>query len=412
MLQVIMYGKEKNGDIKQWSIGAEWVHCDMPEVQITISHGKLNGKLTTKVESITEGKQGRTVGEQAILECKARIKKQKDKGYRDSIEELDELPLLAMLAGDYNKIGHRIDFTKKVYGSVKLDGVRCVAKRKDGVVTLESRTGQAWDVPAIVCWLEKVMYDGEILDGELYVHGQALQDITSAAKRTDPDKEIAKCQRAYAKAELGSEGYAKASEELEHALLIKQIREDMTFVVFDALEVGLEDAKFSDRLVMLEGLRIAINDYDDASKWIKVLDYDVVESDEQLRSVWHPRAVKLGYEGYMLRSADGVYESGKRSADLQKFKTFLDEEFEIQRTTKDKQGYVVFELKNNINEEEFSCVIGDYGWRLKVADDDFSGQWMTIQFQSRYKDTLLPQFPSGKLIREGKVVDGVFVPAV
>lgn len=38
------------------------------------------------------------------------------------------------------------------------------------------------------------------------------------------------------------------------------------------------------------------------------------------------------------------------------------------------------------------------------------GKFLTVQYQSRFKDTLLPQFPSGKGVREGYLVEGSFVP--
>src|SRR5947207_13883646 len=108
--------------------------------------------MTVKMEKIQPKNVGRanetTPEQQADLEAQGRIKKQRDKGYRDSKEELEELPLLAMLAGDYNKIGHRIDYSKGVYLSDKLDGFRMVAKCiAMGGIELESRTGQPYSIP-------------------------------------------------------------------------------------------------------------------------------------------------------------------------------------------------------------------------------------------------------------------------
>lgn len=410
LMSTTLFGKEKNGDIKVWTIEVRAYVCPVDQVDtasITIRHGKQGGKLTTKQEFVTEGKQGRSVEQQAVLQAEARIKKQTDKGYRASVEELNDLPLLAMLAADFNKVGHRIDWTKPVYGSVKLDGVRCVAKMKNGVVTLESRTGQPWSVKHVEDALLDVMYDGEILDGELYVHGEELQDIVSAVKRIDADDRVTKALLRYKRDE---DSDALAEEVLE-AQRIADMRKAVKFVIFDVLEGGLYDEPFESRLNSLAGIELGI-EQQGLGDVLEVLKYVTILDEEHLRTVLQPKAVAMGYEGFMLRNAKGVYESGKRSADLQKYKTFLDEEFEIVGTEKDKQGYVVFQLKNNINDNTFNCVMGDYDWRLKVADDDFTGQFMTVQFQTRYKDTLLPQFPTGKLIRQGKVVDGVFVPAV
>lgn len=419
LMSTTLFGKEKNGDIKVWTIEIRAYVCPVDQVDtasITIRHGKQGGKLTTKQEFVTEGKQGRSVEQQAVLQAEARIKKQTDKGYRASVEELNDLPLLAMLAADFNKVGHRIDWSNPVYGSVKLDGVRCVAKMKNGVVTLESRTGQPWSVKHVEDALVDLMVEGEVLDGELYVHGEDLQDIVSAVKRIDADEKVEKANERFNKflkvnPEVIRLEDSKEGQELSEAHRIASIRKAIKFVIFDVLEAGLHDEPFESRLNSLAGVELDI-EQQGLGDVLEVLKYVTILNEEHLRTVLQPKAVAMGYEGFMLRNAKGVYESGKRSADLQKYKTFLDEEFEIVGTEKDKQGYVVFVLKNNINDNTFNCVMGDYDWRMKVADDDFTGQFMTVQFQTRYKDTLLPQFPCGKLIREGKVVDGVFVPSV
>jgi hypothetical protein len=41
----------------------------------------------------------------------------------------------------------------------------------------------------------------------------------------------------------------------------------------------------------------------------------------------------------------------------------------------------------------------------------FISKFLNVKFQSRYKGTLLPQFPTGEYIREGKMVNGEFVPS-
>jgi DNA ligase-1 len=414
MFEKNLFGLEKNGDIKVWSIQVYMAdHVDHTNSQplISIRHGKEGGKLTTKDEWVFVGKQGRTPYEQAVSQAEGRIKKQMDKNYRETKEELTEVPLLPMLASDYNKVGHRIEFP--CYGSVKYDGVRCIASKHAGQVFLISRTGQPYSVPHLEEALAEFMHDGELFDGEIYLHGQVLQDITSATKRTDTQKEIDKVTRDIAK--RGHE-YRRPSkdgivnptlaEELENAELIHRIRPQLQFFIFDIPMDGV----FADRLRAMD----VIHDErkDKLGQFLEMTDYDIVTGDDNLRAIQHPRAISWGFEGYMLRNKKGVYESGKRSGDLQKFKTFMDSEFLILDIVEDKQGNAVFVLKNDINDLTFQCVMGDMGERkvFLLQKGTLKGKFLNVKFQTRYKGSLLPQFGVGQYIREGYLVEGTFIP--
>lgn len=389
------YGKDKKGGYKVWIIQVGSGIGN--ESYISISHGKEGGKLTLKVDPITKGKQGRSHYEQAISEAEGRIKKQMDKGYRENKEDLQSLDVLAMLAADYRKQGHRIIFP--CYGSVKYDGVRALAKKRDGVVTLESRTSQPYDVPHIVEMLTIHMQDGDIWDGELYVHGYALQDITSAVKRTDPQKEVDKAQRKIDKTVFLSEEYELAKDEYAEALLIRDLRPKLEFHIFDVVT----DQKFIDRVKLLDELcGIPV-----VSPCIQITQYLWIADAADMK-VKHDEAVNAGYEGLMLRNFCGMYESGKRSADLQKYKEFLDSEFKIVDIIEDKQGHAVFVLENDIinilNGERllFQCVMGDMNERKHYIENKhlYIGKLLTVKYQSRYKGTMLPQFPVGVAIRD------------
>ena len=115
----------------------------------------------------------------------------------------------------------------------------------------------------------------------------------------------------------------------------------------------------------------------------------------------------------MLRNFSGLYESGKRSASLQKYKSYLDSEFIILDVVPDKQGNGIFVCKNDLNDKEFQVVMGSMGERLSYLEnkDSLKGKYLTVKYQSRYKDTLLPQFPVGLQIRDGNVINGEFVPS-
>jgi DNA ligase-1 len=407
------YGKDKGGKYKVWTI--EVVHFERDFGLMKIAHGQEGGKMTLKSETFVEGKQGRNGYEQAVSEAEGRIKKQVDKGYRENKVDLEELPVLPMLAGDYNKIGHRINYEKGVYLSDKLDGVRLMAKcSKDGTIKLESRTGQPYDLPHIAEELKGIMQPGDILDGEAYLHGYALQDITSAVKRTDTqakiDTAVKKAEKARYAVPYDDVKHLEACDAIDEAYLIHELRPKLQFVVFAVIESETvsQDLPFSEVVIETYGYRNyrAMN-----NEFIKFIHYELAYSEEEMKAA-HKDAVKRAFEGIMIRNADGVNESGKRSADLQKYKEFVDAEFEILDVLPAKDDGSVFLVQNDINDLTFTVAFGTMAFREQALKDKeyFISKFLNVKFQSRYKGTLLPQFPTGEYIREGKMVNGEFVP--
>lgn len=391
------YGKDKGGKFKVWTI--EVVSFERDFGLMKIAHGQEGGKMTLKSETFVTGKQGRNPFEQAVSEAEGRIKKQVDKGYRENKADLEELPLLAMLSGDYNKIPKRIKWEDGVHVPDKFDGVRCLVKcAMGGGITLESRTGQPWDVPHIVAELEKIMQPGDVLDAEIYLHGYVLQDITSAVKRTDTQAAIDKAFR-----KMSKDNSVENADAYDEAVKIFYLREKLQLHVFDMPS----DKPWYQRLDDLFFYAHARFNYE----FVIMADNPIAYSEEEMK-ILHKDAVRRGFEGVMLRNKMGMYESGKRSADLQKYKEFVDAEFLILDILPAKDEGSVYSLKNDLNEETFTCTMGDMPSRAKALAEKHLhiGKYLNVKFQSRYKGTLLPQFPTGEYIREGKVVNGEFIP--
>ena len=92
-------------------------------------------------------------------------------------------------------------FKKKEKGAVitafpciaqpKINGIRCTVQIKDNQATLKSKEGLEYIVPQINDFFninnDIFTYNGEeiILDGELYIHGELLQDIRSAVVKAN-----------------------------------------------------------------------------------------------------------------------------------------------------------------------------------------------------------------------------------
>lgn len=362
----LLYGLDKGGKFKVWKI---WTDGGV----LYIQHGKLDGKLQLKQEYVDGKNIGRsnetTPVEQAELEAMSRWRKQVDKGYRETKGELEELPLLPMLAADYLKQGHRIQYP--CFGSPKLDGVRCLAIRHADCVELKSRGGKEYVVPHIQDQLMVCMEIGQVFDGELYIHGKYLEEIVSAVKKTN-DNTI-----------------------------------DLEYIIFDIVK----DETYEHRLISMQALRrYKLSCL--ACPSIDVINFCEIQDEEHMKQK-HKEYVAAGYEGIMLRSHGGKYESGKRSADLQKYKTFFDEEFEIVGIKEDRNGNAVFELYDHVADKNFDCCYGDFEQRKQQLNNSeyYIGKFLTVKFQIRYRDSLLPQFPCGVRIREGEWIDDVFYPS-
>lgn len=365
MEELTLYGLTKTGGFKVWMISTD------DQGLITIRHGKEGGKLQVKNEMVKGKNIGRSnetsPAEQAVSEAEGKIKKQMDKNYRPTKEELTDIPLLPMLAQDYRKHGKRIKFP--CFGSPKLDGLRCLATCKTGYVELKSRTGQIYTVEHVQRDLLAIMEPGEVWDGELYIHGKALQEIQSAVNKPN---------------------------------------DDTPFLTFQIFDVVVEDETYEERVKRFLPISFSVR----RVEWVRILPVLQIQNEYEMK-VKHGRAVAEGYEGIMLRNYKGVYESGKRSADLQKYKEFLDEEFEIVGHTVDKDGCIVYICRNNVNDLTFNVIMGSKEEKQANAliGESFHGKVLTVKFQSRYKGTLLPQFPVGVCFREGYWLDGEFFPA-
>ena len=115
--------------------------------------------------------------------------------------------------------------------------------------------------------------------------------------------------------------------------------------------------------------------------------------------------IEHGFEGIIIRNGNGIYKNSKsRSNDLQKFKLFKDDEFEIVNfeegdgqdkgtviwvcITKDKKKFRV-RPKGTIDERKKYFIEGN----KKI------GKKLTVKYQEMSEDGI-PRFPIGLRIRE------------
>jgi ATP-dependent DNA ligase len=375
----ILYKKTSTGAIQFWEI--EWVASDFGPLapgNIHTSYGQLgteNPQITTDVirEGKNYGKKNATTPlKQAKKEAEARWKKQKKKGYveylidaeQGEIDDIIEGGISPMLAQSFHK--HASKMRWPGYAQPKLDGIRCIAMIVDGVCTLWTRTRKRINsMPHIVMELEACFGDRDItFDGELYNHKfkSNFEHIVSLVRKNEP-----------------------ADDCMDVQYHIYDVISDETF--------DMRWNKLKNLLDLYEGGLFSI-------KVVQTLRIEEHQAMDYFHEVRHD-----GYEGIILRNADGMYVN-RRSHDLLKVKEFDDGEFEI-IGIEEGRGKLIDHVG------AFVCRTGDgkeflakmSGSTDKLGDyfrdhTLWKGKQLTVQYCGLTGREGVPRFPVGIAIRD------------
>ena len=90
---------------------------------------------------------------------------------------------------------------------------------------------------------------------------------------------------------------------------------EVSLRVYDCVDLNNE-ADFTDRYQTITNIT-------NGAKYLSLVENVRVDNEEEIHAA-QARFVEEGYEGAMVRNLTGAYAIGKRSANLQKVKTFLD----------------------------------------------------------------------------------------
>jgi len=399
-----LYGKASTGKIKMWSIKVDSRKMknekgeDIIAGVITTTHGYVGGKLQENERIVTKGKNllkknETTPVQQAVNEAQSDWKKKTEAGGMTEKKPTEEAAAGAgkaadsdkesvksakpsaeknakaaadaggvphpMLAHDYNKRGKDIKFP--CYAQRKLDGVRCLAISSSG---LFSRTGKAFPhmdhIRAEINSLPK----GTILDGELYSDSLNFQEIVGLVKKeTLKPEDAPKMLKIY-------------------------------LCVYDTVQDGTNE----ERNAYLKNL-FKTHKF----KALKLLPTDVANNLDDVKKL-HAEYVADGYEGLILRNKAGLYKVGHRSADLQKYKEFKDDEYKIigfKEGDGIEKGCVIWVCETK-DKKPFSVrprgTHEDRAEAFKSASK-LLGKTLTVRFQELTEDGI-PRFPVGLAIRD------------
>jgi DNA ligase-1 len=177
-----------------------------------------------------------------------------------------------------------------------LDGLRCVFKNGK----LWTRNGK--EIVGFNHIIEELKTLGEfnLVDGELYSHSLDFQTI---------------------------QGYV-----LSHKNINEEEKKQIFYNVFVILMDGTTTESMINHMKRL-------NDFNGKKlKYIKFLEYEVINNDFEKIKELDRKWVSMGYEGLMLRSWDVVY-AYKRSDDLLKFKSFFEESLTVVGALEGKGKY-------------------------------------------------------------------------
>lgn len=357
-----LYKKDTKGKVRILNIfteGADLVY------QTGLHDGKLiEHRKTCKGKNI--GKSNETTPEeQATQEAQSKIDTELSTGYFFSYEEaLGGNVVLPMLALTYEKVASKIDWSKGVIVQRKLDGQRCLAEKKDNKVSLISRKGKLIDtLPHINMALNQVMKNGDIYDGELYVHGESFQTNMSLIKRNQPGSERVK------------------------------------LCIYDQVK----NLPYQDRILDLSQI---IGYCEKTYTEFEVLEYDEVYSEEEMKKL-HSQFLSEGYEGTMVKHGDKGYEIDKRSDSLLKYKDWIDIALPIKDIEPAEQrpgwGVPVFHWPGAKDNELRAGWKFDHAFREELLKnkEQYVGKTAEIRF-FEYSEEGVPRMPVMYGIRNDK----------
>jgi len=334
---------------------------------VVIYYGYLDGKIQEDKLIYTKGKNiGKKNETSPLQQCELETdKKWKDKQEKDNYKlDLNECnkvyyPMLAQTFKEKNII-------YPCYVQPKLDGCRCVVyyNKINNEIIYQSRTGmlfESFDHLNNDFQLLFQQYPSIILDGELYTDELPFETLA---------------------------GLIKTKKKRDDTIVCK-----LNYYLYDIIEK--EDYKIRLEKIMTLFDQISFNN-------IKKVDTFEINKEKEIYE-YHQKFVEKNFEGLMIRQKNGHYEEKYRSNYLQKYKTFIEKEYEIidyKEGHGRDDGCVIWIC---INENNVSFAVRpkgslEYRKTLFLNGKEYIGKYLTVIYQELSENNI-PRFPVGKDIR-------------
>lgn len=291
------------------------------------SYGQVGGKTTLSPKIIVDRtKQKRTWKEQYTLQFNSETKKFLDKGYVEvekhpneyTLEELQAIfgevktnqygVIKPQLAKQADKVTNPKIFDKEWLISRKLDGVKALFYWDGKEVHTASRGGEHYDYstthlrtnPSLVSFFKE--NPTVILDGELFVRGKTLQQISGAARM---EKNAYDCDwLQYWIYDCYDTANPDMIAEDRYRFLINELNHKFGVLVYCSIvDDPLEDS-------------------------IRILEHEYVLGWDNMKAL-HDKWVAEGFEGAVITDPSKPYKVGSRCNNLIKIKQYKSEDFTV-----------------------------------------------------------------------------------
>ena len=363
-----LYSRTSTGAVQEWTV-------EISENRYRTMHGQVGGKIVTTswfvANPTNEGRANYRDGNaQAIFEAKATWKKKVEAGAFEDINAIDTPTFVEpMLAKKWEDRKDKVVFP--VYTQHKLDGARSVIGKHGAT----SRGGKHWvTIPHIIEELSIVFKEmpNLILDGELYNHEfhDDFNKIMSMIKKTKPSA--------------------------------ADLAESKKYVQYHCYDICDDKMVYSDRAVRIEEI---IKKYN--LKYVIPVKSFKVNTEAQLDELYG-QFLEDGYEGQMVR-LNTPYEF-KRSSNLLKRKTFIDDEYKIieigegKGNKSDMAGFALMEREDGVRFRSNIKGNHDFLKDLWINRNKYAGTWATLKYFQLTPDGI-PRFPYLIKLRAGKGQD-------
>ena len=365
-----LFKRTTTGKIQQWNLEVN----PKGDGYRTIS-GQQGGKLVTSAWTICKGKNvGRanetTPQEQVQSEVAAHYKKKSERGYTESVKNVDKasLEFAPMLAKNYDDV----TLTFPVFSQPKLDGMRCNVgengpmSRGNKPILAAKHLAKLYEAAKKYCNTKDIVIDGELYNHEL---------------KHDFNKIISLCK----KGKPTAEDFAACEEQIQ-------------YWVYDIYFPSDKTLPFSCRSEILKEFVEDLNDPN-----VVFVPTTEIQSQAELDAKYAEYA-EQEFEGQMVR-LDAKYEM-KRTKSLLKRKEFTDEEFVILDIVEGKgnragmAGYATFKR----GAKDFKAnIMGDRAFLkdLLANKNKHIGSEATVVYFNITPDGA-PRFPRVKTVWKGK----------
>lgn len=249
----------------------------------------------------------------------------------------------------------------------KINGVRATVSLDDsGQVQILSKEGLKYNIPHIEKEFKSLPFEYTqnnetvdlIYDGELYIHGEPLQNITSAVKSNN------------------------------------MFSSNIVFICFDLILPTYQN------LMRYEILKYIIKSYD--RKYIFKIPTFMAYEDKHVQArtnIW----IGAGYEGSICRHPNALYEAGKRPMTMVKLKRIISKEFKITDIVPQDKNPELGMYQCITPEGEYfdatATISNEQKEVLLITKHQYIGQMLTVDFYE-YTEKGIPFHIVNTLIRD------------